>query len=296
MDMERITDDGVTYVKASVLARDLGYTADYVGQLCRAQKVDAKLVGRTWYVSEEELRKHKDSRYRSSKAVNKREVRRILASSAEEETAPPKFYRHASATTRYEPDEAELLPVTKKGSGPVTKLSVELADAKPVEVRSETSHYNFETPKREEVQFHGTLKVEDAEITLQKKHDQEERLVPVEEVQGARARKVRTHTEKKTAFRSKIRAVEEKQASVQAPKQTHRHSGTLAVAPQAVEDEATSPYAPVAIYTTSVILAGAVAFAIFAIEAQLTITPTSIAVSYSFGIPDVLAQIYVAMQ
>lgn len=57
-----------SYIKASVIARDLGYTADYVGQLCRAGKVDAKLVGRSWYVAKESINEHKSNRYRSTHA------------------------------------------------------------------------------------------------------------------------------------------------------------------------------------------------------------------------------------
>ncbi|KKT75025.1 MAG: hypothetical protein UW71_C0009G0015, partial [Parcubacteria group bacterium GW2011_GWB1_44_7] len=36
-----------------------GYTQDYVGQLCRSEKVDARRIGRTWYVCEKSILEHK---------------------------------------------------------------------------------------------------------------------------------------------------------------------------------------------------------------------------------------------
>ena len=42
--MKELAIDGKKYVKASAIAKDLGYTSDYVGQLCRGGKIDAQLV------------------------------------------------------------------------------------------------------------------------------------------------------------------------------------------------------------------------------------------------------------
>lgn len=61
--MDVISVNGVSYEKASVLAKEFKYTSDYIGQLCRARKVDAQLVGRTWYVNRESLETHRSSRY-----------------------------------------------------------------------------------------------------------------------------------------------------------------------------------------------------------------------------------------
>lgn len=61
--MDTITTNGVIYHKASVLAKRFHYTTDYIGQLCRQNKVDAVLVGRAWYVNENSLSNHKGDRY-----------------------------------------------------------------------------------------------------------------------------------------------------------------------------------------------------------------------------------------
>ncbi len=47
--------DGEVYIKASELARQYHYTADYLGQLARQNKVKAKLAGRSWYIKEVSL-------------------------------------------------------------------------------------------------------------------------------------------------------------------------------------------------------------------------------------------------
>ena len=36
-----------------------GYTQDYIGQLCRGEKIDARRIGRTWYVCEKSILEHK---------------------------------------------------------------------------------------------------------------------------------------------------------------------------------------------------------------------------------------------
>ncbi len=54
--------DGKTYISVGRASKKLGYTADYIGQLCRAGKIDAKMIGRTWYVEWESLKNHKKSK------------------------------------------------------------------------------------------------------------------------------------------------------------------------------------------------------------------------------------------
>jgi hypothetical protein len=64
VDMESVIFDGKEYVKASVLAERFAYTQDYLGQLCRAKKVDARLVGRAWYIHLDSITSHKKTRYK----------------------------------------------------------------------------------------------------------------------------------------------------------------------------------------------------------------------------------------
>jgi hypothetical protein len=51
--------EGKNYVSSARAAQLVGYTKDYVGQLARAGKIESKLIGRSWYVSEESITQHK---------------------------------------------------------------------------------------------------------------------------------------------------------------------------------------------------------------------------------------------
>ena len=61
--MDTVSVKGINYEKASLLAKEFKYTSDYLGQLCRARKVDCQLIGRTWYINRDSLVSHRTSRY-----------------------------------------------------------------------------------------------------------------------------------------------------------------------------------------------------------------------------------------
>ena len=76
--MNTIEADGKTYIKAADAARAIGYTADYVGQLCRKGAIDARFVGRSWYVREGELERQKKSKSRTNTEKTIKEMEREL--------------------------------------------------------------------------------------------------------------------------------------------------------------------------------------------------------------------------
>ncbi len=115
--MEEISVNGENYVKASSLARELGYTSDYVGQLCRGKQVASKLIGRTWYVNEASLRAHKEGRYRSTAQKSRNEVRKAVTIMNSAESGP-NYLRRLNLASSYETDEAPLYPSLQKSSGP----------------------------------------------------------------------------------------------------------------------------------------------------------------------------------
>ena len=51
--------EGKKYISASRASKIIGYNSDYIGQLCRKNSLDCRMVGRTWFVSEESLKNHK---------------------------------------------------------------------------------------------------------------------------------------------------------------------------------------------------------------------------------------------
>lgn len=57
--MDELTLDGKIYISSKRSAQITGYAKDYVGQLCREGRVEARLVGRNWYVLESSIREHR---------------------------------------------------------------------------------------------------------------------------------------------------------------------------------------------------------------------------------------------
>lgn len=57
--MDELVIGETRYVSSKKAAQITGYAKDYVGQLCREGKVEAKLVGRNWYVLESSILEHR---------------------------------------------------------------------------------------------------------------------------------------------------------------------------------------------------------------------------------------------
>ncbi len=130
--MDSITHKGKEYKKVAILAKEFNYTADYIGQLCREDKVDARLVGRAWYVYPESLREHKKGRYQDDFTPPHQEENK---SGGEEESTAPikeriavepvrtnktvKIIKHIKRSyqdmpVKYEADEGSLIPAVVK--------------------------------------------------------------------------------------------------------------------------------------------------------------------------------------
>lgn len=119
-EMKTLVVDGVEYTKASEAAKTNGYTTDYVGQLCRAGKVDAQLVGRSWYVNVETLLTHRKGRYRSTQKKTTEAIHiakeEIVAKQVTEADQKPHYYNRLNvpSSISYESEDSELLPTPKK--------------------------------------------------------------------------------------------------------------------------------------------------------------------------------------
>lgn len=185
--MNSISIDEKKYSKASDIARELGYTADYVGQLCRAGKVDAQLVGRSWYVSEDSLRAHKKTRYRNDKKATHRSISQSLQTKnldegesfsvnvsvategAQHGYAGKKFYSRAPQKVKhnYFEDDNELMPTTSGTKNNSGKISVAYADAKKISIKSNSKEYDFDPTPRKEIRFSGPLSISEADDILE---------------------------------------------------------------------------------------------------------------------------------
>lgn len=61
LELDEIVLGGEKFISARKAATLVGYTQDYVGQLCRASKINAQRIGRNWYVNETGLIQHKQA-------------------------------------------------------------------------------------------------------------------------------------------------------------------------------------------------------------------------------------------
>lgn len=72
--MDEIILDGKEYISAKRAAKQTGYTKDYVGQLCRAGRLPARMIGRNWYVEESAVSAQRKSTLRHREDLHSNRV------------------------------------------------------------------------------------------------------------------------------------------------------------------------------------------------------------------------------
>ncbi len=85
------------YISSKKAAELTGYAKDYIGQLCREGRVEARLVGRSWYVLESSVREH-----RFGKQEQEEEAKDLPVEEIEAEAEPgwnsPRYVTETVAT------------------------------------------------------------------------------------------------------------------------------------------------------------------------------------------------------
>ncbi len=168
--MKTISLNGESFVKAADIARDLGYTADYVGQLCRSGKVEAQLVGRSWYVNETSIKSHKKSRYRSSATKTKTALKQSLQSKQSE---PPigtiqvedLQARRKLTPVEYVTDDTELMP-KMTGKSEVRFIASKPLPVERIDVKATGVKYRVTTTELPKIRLQGAVKIADAEAPI----------------------------------------------------------------------------------------------------------------------------------
>jgi len=102
------------YISASRAGEKIGYSSDYIGQLCRSGRASGKLVGRTWYVEYESLVYHKNAhKHGKLRKMNVQvrndvaEAQRVSAQVAREEAGH--FIPMRKVSLAYRKDEVMVL-------------------------------------------------------------------------------------------------------------------------------------------------------------------------------------------
>lgn len=175
--MSIVTINGRDYEKASSLARKYRYTNDYIGQLCRAKKVDSELIGRTWYVNEESLIGHKKGRYLRTLSNEKIEIidpeiklSRVQVNSVNtKKLAKSDSFNNDNSRVknfskridwkpvRYEVDERALIP--EIGSETAKNIDISLVDSTKVKIKKLSSTTFLTSDELPEVSMGGTILV-----------------------------------------------------------------------------------------------------------------------------------------
>ena len=122
--MDEITIDDKIYISSKRAAGITGYAKDYVGQLCREGRVEARLIGRSWYVLEDSIRKHRFVEAGAPGTVEPTE------SEVSEKTNVEAVWKESVYTS----EEVQMLPVSEEIEEKVSELSEEPAvEESPVE-------------------------------------------------------------------------------------------------------------------------------------------------------------------
>jgi hypothetical protein len=201
--MKGISINGVEYLPASALAKQFRYTTDYIGQLCRAKKVDSQLVGRSWYVNPSSLTNHKNARYAKSSLgqveksaeniseeatkinISRLEVEPVVAKNTVKMSHPSAVVVadsnpvHANFAKRidwkplkYEADAGDLLPKFNREVEP-RKIAINLVDSTSVSIKTITKTTKMEAEELPVVSLHGKLNVSSLNETFETPKEEE---------------------------------------------------------------------------------------------------------------------------
>jgi hypothetical protein len=105
--------EGKNYISSKRAANITSYAQDYIGQLCRAGKLEGKMIGRSWFVSEESLLGHQKSAAGAASDIQQPAPEIVTA--ANEPKAPDEIIASVSEPEiKYEIDKTPLLPELDK--------------------------------------------------------------------------------------------------------------------------------------------------------------------------------------
>ena len=177
--MQKIAFGDKEYVKASAIAKQFKYTQDYVGQLCRNDKVDARLVGRVWYVNPDSVIDYRKTKHATLKkpVVNEEKTNKIkvepvirnktlrVAHDALQRSGDTKQAVSKYIKASYSSDDQEVIPVvraTPEVDVEAKTLRVEPIPRVKVKIKRHTKkNLEFTADKMPEISLQAKLKIND---------------------------------------------------------------------------------------------------------------------------------------
>ncbi len=179
--MKEVVINGLEYLPATILAKDFRYTTDYIGQLCRSKKVDAQLIGRSWYVNPLSLAAHKKARYvkvqakdtLAEESINVNLTRIAVPSALPRKVVAPinqiekNFAKRIDwQPLKYETDKGELFPRVSK-QNTAARVLVKLADSTDISIKTSSKPINMVAEALPSVSLSGVLNVTSLEYNFQ---------------------------------------------------------------------------------------------------------------------------------
>src|SRR3989338_2923342 len=124
---EGLSFNGKKYISAKEAAKIAGYTSDYVGQLCRAGKIECRMVGHTWFVLEESLLNHKQLNIHQSSSkvsiVSEIVSEAVLNNKRDFQGQGNIVIAEKSEPFKYDSDSSLLIPKVKKNTHSESKAT-----------------------------------------------------------------------------------------------------------------------------------------------------------------------------
>ena len=148
--------NGKKYLSSKKAAKLTGYTHDYIGQLCRAKKVDGKLVGRTRYVDIDALEEYKQLYNGVNKNNSKASIPSAIHVVKDDNAEGSKVSQILAEATSLASDKGEE-KIVKEEKVDTKKTDTEKKD--PVRTDTEDGASTDGTGDSEEVASNGTKRV-----------------------------------------------------------------------------------------------------------------------------------------
>jgi hypothetical protein len=115
---DSINIEGRTLISARRAAEMAKYSNDYIGQLCRSGKVQARMIGRSWYVDQESLVEHQ----KKAEILSQARGYKNIGVAPTMTPAEPLLLKKV-APLKYYSDDRPLLPVLKVKTIAASKIS-----------------------------------------------------------------------------------------------------------------------------------------------------------------------------
>jgi hypothetical protein len=117
--------EGKKYISSRRASEMSEYSSDYIGQLCRANKLDCKMVGRAWFVTEESIHLHKA--LISREEVGRNRINNLKGTSLSVKTAAVVVNDSPIVPVQDVPivpvQDVPVVPVQKSSVDPIAKTS-----------------------------------------------------------------------------------------------------------------------------------------------------------------------------